>query len=38
MLDRVILNHAVDSQRVLMYWNIGKAIFEEERQGQERAE
>lgn len=29
---------AVDSQRVLMYWNIGKTIFEEEQQGQERAE
>lgn len=29
---------AVDSHRVLMYWNIGKTIFEEEQQGQERAE
>jgi len=29
---------AVDFQRVLMYWNIGKTIFEEEQQGQERAE
>jgi predicted nuclease of restriction endonuclease-like (RecB) superfamily len=29
---------AVDTQRVLMYWNIGKAIFEEEQQGKERAE
>ncbi len=30
--------HAVDSQRVLMYWHIGKRIFEEEQQGQERAD
>ena len=29
---------AVDTQRVLMYWNIGKVIFEEEQQGKERAE
>jgi predicted nuclease of restriction endonuclease-like (RecB) superfamily len=29
---------AVDCQRVLMYWNIGKTIFEEEQQGKERAE
>ncbi len=29
---------AVDTQRVLMYWNIGKIIFEEEQQGKERAE
>jgi len=29
---------AVDFQRVVMYWNIGKTIFEEEQQGQERAD
>jgi predicted nuclease of restriction endonuclease-like (RecB) superfamily len=29
---------AVDFERVLMYWNIGKTIFEEEQQGKERAE
>ena len=29
---------AVDFNRVLMYWNIGKTIFEEEQQGLERAE
>jgi hypothetical protein len=29
---------AIDNQRVLMYWNIGKTIFEEEQQGRERAE
>jgi len=29
---------AIDFQRVLMYWNIGKNIFEEEQQGKERAE
>lgn len=28
---------AVDFQRVLMYWHIGKRIFEEDQQGQERA-
>lgn len=28
---------AVDTERVLMYWQIGKVIFEEEQQGQERA-
>ncbi|QIM62933.1 hypothetical protein A1D29_06320 [Pasteurellaceae bacterium Orientalotternb1] len=28
---------AVDFQRVVMYWHIGKRIFEEEQQGQERA-
>jgi len=28
----------VDFQRVLMYWHIGKSIFEEEQQGRERAE
>lgn len=33
-------NHAarsVDQARVLMYWNIGKRIFEKEQQGKERA-
>lgn len=29
---------AVDFQRVLMYWNIGKTIMDEEQQGKERAE
>lgn len=29
---------AVDFSRVLMYWHIGKTIFEEEQQGKERAE
>jgi len=29
---------AVDFNRVLMYWNIGRTIFEEEQQGQIRAE
>lgn len=29
---------AIDYQRVLMYWNIGKTIIEEEQQGKERAE
>jgi hypothetical protein len=29
---------AVDHQRTLMYWHIGKRIFEEEQQGKERAE
>lgn len=29
---------AVDHARVLMYWNIGKRIFEEEQQGKERAD
>ena len=28
---------AVDHERVLMYWNIGKVIFEEEQRGMERA-
>lgn len=30
-------NRAVDHTRVLMYWNIGKRIFEEEQAGKERA-
>jgi predicted nuclease of restriction endonuclease-like (RecB) superfamily len=29
---------SVDTERVLMYWQIGKVIFEEEQQGKERAE
>ncbi len=29
---------SVDNERVLMYWQIGKVIFEEEQQGKERAE
>lgn len=29
---------AIDHARVLMYWNIGKRIFEEEQQGKDRAE
>lgn len=28
---------SVDTERVLMYWQIGKVIFEEEQQGQDRA-
>lgn len=28
---------SVDTKRVLMYWQIGKVIFEEEQQGNERA-
>ena len=29
---------AVDNERVIMYWNIGKVIFEEEQHGKDRAE
>ena len=29
---------AIDSERVLMYWQIGKVIFEEEQQGKDRAD
>jgi len=29
---------AVDHERTLMYWNIGKRIFEEEQEGKERAD
>ena len=29
---------SVDFSRVLMYWNIGRRIFEEEQQGKERAD
>lgn len=28
---------SVDAERVLMYWQIGKVIFEEEQQGEDRA-
>lgn len=28
----------VDFERTLMYWHIGKRIFEEEKQGKDRAE
>ena len=30
--------HAVDAERVLMYWHIGQRIFEEEQQGKQRAD
>jgi hypothetical protein len=33
--DRAI--RSVDTQRVLMYWQIGKVILEEEQEGKERA-
>lgn len=33
--DRAI--RSVDTERVLMYWHIGKIIFEEEQQGEDRA-
>ena len=33
--DRAI--RAMDTERVLMYWQIGKVILEEEQQGKERA-
>ncbi|WP_247233718.1 YhcG family protein [Telluribacter sp. SYSU D00476] len=33
--DRAI--RSVDTERVLMYWHIGKVIFEEEQQGEDRA-
>ncbi len=29
---------AVDHERVIMYWHIGKRIFEEEQHGDDRAE
>ena len=29
---------AVDHERTLMYWDIGKRIFEEEQQGKDRAD
>ena len=28
---------AIENERVMMYWNIGKRIFEEEQQGKNRA-
>lgn len=34
--DRAI--RAVDHQRTLMYWHIGKRIFEEEQEGKARAD
>ncbi len=34
--ERAILS--VDTERVLMYWQIGRVIFEEEQQGKERAD
>mgnify|MGYP001594202909 FL=1 len=34
--DRAI--RAVDHQRALMYWHIGKRIFEEEQEGKDRAD
>ena len=34
--DRAI--RAVDHQRTLMYWHIGKRIFEEEQEGKDRAD
>ncbi|GGP06646.1 hypothetical protein GCM10010992_27390 [Cloacibacterium rupense] len=34
--ERVI--RAVDHQRTLMYWHIGKRIFEEEQEGKDRAD
>ncbi len=34
--DRAV--KSVDTERVLMYWQIGKIIFEEEQQGKDRAE
>jgi hypothetical protein len=29
---------SVDTERVLMYWQIGKVIFEEEQEGKDRAD
>ena len=29
---------SVDTERMLMYWQIGKVIFEEEQQGKDKAE
>lgn len=36
--SRIAAIRNVDFQRVLMYWHIGKSIFEEEQQGKERAD
>jgi hypothetical protein len=33
--DRAI--RSVDTERVIMYWQIGKVILEEEQEGKERA-
>ncbi len=30
--------HSVDYNRVMMYWHLGRRIFEEEQQGKERAD
>ncbi len=38
LLSREQAIRAVDQTRVLMYWNIGKRIFEEEQAGKERAD
>lgn len=38
LLSREQAIRAVDQTRVLMYWNIGKRIFEEEQVGKERAD
>lgn len=35
--SRVKAIRSVDTERVLMYWQIGKVIFEEEQQGEDRA-
>jgi len=35
--SREVAIRAVDRERVIMYWNIGKRIFEEEQGGQQRA-
>ena len=34
---QVLAVRSVDSHRVLMYWNLGKTIMEEEQQGKDRA-
>src|SRR3970040_2127338 len=36
--SRITAIRNVDFQRVLMYWHIGKSIFEEEQHGKTRAE
>lgn len=35
--SRVKAIRSLDTERVLMYWQIGKVIFEEEQQGEDRA-
>ena len=37
-VQKTMLFRAVDNQRALMYWHIGKRIFEEEQQGKDRAD